>query len=219
MVVHQSDEGLMLDYASGALGEALSLAMATHLSLSMKDAQEYQALNSVGGVMLDDIDCEPMHGDDDMGLDAVLARLDDEPVTGKPVSFNSVTTDIIPAPLRDYIPADLNKLKWRKAGPGVEEYRIKTSEGDGRTALLRIEPGRAMPEHTHDGREITVVLDGSYADGAETFTRGDLQIADASDNHQPIADAREGCICLIVLDAPVKLTGRVGRLLNPFVRF
>lgn len=218
MVVHQSDEGLMLDYASGALGEELSLAMATHLSLSMRQAQQYQTLNAIGGSMLDDIDCDSAD-DDDIGLESVLARLDYEPVTGKPVSFNRVTSDVIPAPLRDYIPADIDALKWRKVGPGVEEYRIKTANKAAKTSLLRIEPGRAMPEHTHSGREITVVLKGSYADGAETFARGDMQIADASDNHQPLADHEEGCICLIVLDAPVKLTGRVGRLLNPFVKF
>lgn len=220
MVVHQSDEGLLLDYASGAMNEALSLAMATHLSLSMKNASEYQALNSVGGALLETVACDFQdEEDDDFGLADVLDRLDDEPVTGRPVSFDSVTTDIIPAPLRSYLPADLDALKWRKVTPGVEEYQIKTGMADGKTALLRIEPGRAMPEHTHTGTELTVVLDGSYADGIETFARGDLQIAGEDNNHQPAADQKTGCICLIVLDAPVKLTGPVGRLLNPFLRF
>lgn len=220
MVVHQSDEGLLLDYASGALNEQMSLAMATHLSLSMKNASEYQALNSVGGAMLESIECDYHEEEDgDFGLSDVLGRLDDEPVTGKPVSFDSVTSDIIPAPLRNYLPADLDALKWRKVSPGVEEYPIKTAASEGKTALLRIEAGRAMPEHTHTGTELTVVLDGSYADGVETFARGDLQIAGMDDNHQPAADASKGCLCLIVLDAPVKLTGPVGRLLNPFLRF
>jgi putative transcriptional regulator len=219
MVVHQSDDTLLLDYASGALNEPLSLAMATHLSLSMKHASQYQALNQVGGVMLQEIECDALDDDDDMGLSAVLDRLDDEPVKGRPVSFSSVTTDIIPAPLRDYLPADLDALKWRKVGPGVEEFRIKTGTRTGKTSLLRIQPGRSMPEHTHAGREITVVLDGSYNDGAETFARGDLQVADDDANHQPVAHDEDGCICLVALDAPVRFTGPVGRLLNPFIRF
>lgn len=219
MVVHQSSEGLLLDYATGALNEPLSLAMATHLSLSMKHASEYQALNVVGGALLDDGDYAHIDEDADFGLSSVLARLDDEPVSAKPVSFGSVTSDIIPAPLREYLPGDLDVLKWRKAGPGVEEYRIKTGSKTGKTSLLRIQPGRAMPEHTHAGREITVVLNGSYADGAETYVRGDIQLADDHENHQPVAHEVDGCICLIALDAPVKLTGPVGRLLNPFIRF
>lgn len=219
MVVHQSDEALLLDYASGALNESLSLAMATHLSLSMKSASEYQALNQVGGVMLQEIECESFDGDDDMGLADVLTRLDDEPVTGRPVSFDSVTSDIIPAPLRDYLPADLDALKWRKVGPGVEEFRVKTGTRTGKTSLLRIQPGQSMPEHTHSGREVTVVLKGSYNDGAESFGRGDMQVAGEYANHQPVAHVDEGCVCLVALDAPVHLTGPVGRLLNPFIRF
>lgn len=218
MVVHHADEGLMLDYASGALSEPMSLAMATHLSLNKKSAVDYDALNAVGGALLEGLDAVE-EDEDDFGLSDVLSRLDDEPVRARPVGFSSVTTDVVPAPLRDYLPSDLDTLPWRRVAPGVEEYSIRTGSNEGRTALLKIQPGQSMPEHTHGGREITVVLKGSYVDGCETYRRGDLQEADEEANHQPIADHKDGCLCLIVLDAPVKLTGRVGRLLNPFIRF
>lgn len=219
MVVHTVDEGLLLDYASGALSEPMSLAMATHLSLSKKSAASYDTLNKVGGCLLDSLDASGDDMDDDCGLSDVMARLDDEPVRARPVSFNRVTSDIIPAPLRAYLPADLDALPWRSLGSGVEEFAIRTGSDEGKTALLKIEPGRAMPKHTHGGRELTVVLDGAYVDGCETYRRGDLQEADEHENHQPTANEDEGCICLVVLDAPVKLTGRVGRFLNPFIRF
>ncbi|MEO0411125.1 MAG: ChrR family anti-sigma-E factor [Pseudomonadota bacterium] len=219
MVVHNVDESLLLDYASGALNEPMSLAMATHLSLSKKSASDYDTLNAMGGAMLEELAPLGAEDDGDFGLAGVLGRLDDEPIRGRPVSFNQVTSDIIPAPLREYLPGDLSELKWRSAAPGVEEYDIRTGSNSGKTALLRIEPGRAMPKHTHSGREITVVLDGAYVDGCETYRRGDLQEADETENHQPVADGEAGCLCLIVLDASVKLTGRVGRFLNPFIRF
>jgi len=37
-------------------------------------------------------------------------------------------------------------------------------------------------------------------------------------DHQPVALHGEDCITLSVLDAPVRLTGRLTRLLNPFIR-
>jgi putative transcriptional regulator len=36
--------------------------------------------------------------------------------------------------------------------------------------------------------------------------------------HRPVVDSDEECICLAVLDAPLKLTGMIGRLVNPFLR-
>jgi putative transcriptional regulator len=42
--------------------------------------------------------------------------------------------------------------------------------------------------------------------------------ADHEVDHRPVADEGEDCLCLVVTDAPLKLTGRLGRLVNPFVR-
>jgi putative transcriptional regulator len=44
-------------------------------------------------------------------------------------------------------------------------------------------------------------------------------IADESVDHCPIADEEGDCLCLAVTDAPLRLTGRFGRFLNPFIRF
>ena len=42
--------------------------------------------------------------------------------------------------------------------------------------------------------------------------------ADSHVDHRPVADEDEDCLCLIVTDAPLRLTGWLGRLLNPFIR-
>ena len=75
-----------------------------------------------------------------------------------------------------------------------------------------------MPFHTHEGCEFTLVLQGGYHDGDVGYARGDFQFADSSLNHSPVADPGEPCLCLAVLDAPMRLTGRIGRLVNPFIR-
>ncbi len=63
----------------------------------------------------------------------------------------------------------------------------------------------------------TAVRDDSRSASAEHghFLRGDLAEADGSVDHRPIADPGEDCLYLAVTDAPLRLTGPVGRLLNP----
>jgi putative transcriptional regulator len=85
-------------------------------------------------------------------------------------------------------------------------------------SLLRIVPGRAMPQHTHRGNEMTLVLRGDYDDESGHFAAGDLAVTDDTIDHRPVAGKMEDCIALAVTDAPIRLTGRFGRLLNPFLR-
>ena len=74
-----------------------------------------------------------------------------------------------------------------------------------------------MPQHDHGGNEWTLVLDGGFTDEAGHFARGDMAERQQGEAHQPVADPGTDCICLVVADAPVALTGTVGRLLNPFI--
>jgi putative transcriptional regulator len=80
--------------------------------------------------------------------------------------------------------------------------------------LLAIEPGKRMPRHTHEGQELTLVLQGSFADATGAYAKGDVATADASIDHQPQAGGRELCLCLAVEDAPLRLTGFNGALLG-----
>ena len=105
-----------------------------------------------------------------------------------------------------------------KAHKGFDEAELLAEVPGFRTRLMRIKSGTAMPAHTHRGNELTLVLTGGFSDEHGHFLRGDLAEADASVKHQPVADPGEDCICLAVTDAPLRLTGPVGRLLNPFLR-
>ena len=212
---HDVNEALLMDYAAGSLAEPVALAVASHVSLNQAAQAAYADFNRVGGLMLDDLEPEEM---DDDALDAVLDRLDEMAVSVPAPKLDAETQELIPAPLQPYLAASLTDLPWRRIGLGVEEYRVPVPGDTHRVSLLRIRPGRAMPRHTHRGPEYTVVLDGSYTDGDRVLGRGDLDYEDVADHHQPVADKDTGCLCLIVLDAPVKLTGMVGRLINPFLR-
>ncbi len=74
-----------------------------------------------------------------------------------------------------------------------------------------------MPVHGHRGMELTLVLSGSFSDDHGTFARGDIEEADESIEHQPVANEGEDCICLAVTDAPLRFHG-IAALLQPFLR-
>ena len=85
--------------------------------------------------------------------------------------------------------------------------------------LLRVTGGHPVPHHTHRGAELTLVLAGSYRDGGIGYRPGDIQMADPTIEHRPVAEPGEACIGIVALDAPLWFTGPIGRFANPFVKF
>lgn len=219
---------VLLDYATGAAPEPIALAVATVLALNPEQAALYQRLNALGGQLLDTIPTVPT-SDEDEGLSRILARLDQEPQEAappegdadaaqeQPGAAQSLASQV-PFPLRSYIGADFDRVAWHSVMPGVEEHVIKTGHTGYRCFLMRIAPGKAMPRHTHKGLEFTVVLQGAYAAADHHFGVGDMEVADPQVLHKPIADSRQGCLCLAVLTAPLRLKGALGWLVNPFLR-
>ena len=84
--------------------------------------------------------------------------------------------------------------------------------------LLHIPPGPAIPDHGHRGMELTLVLQGAFADQGESFGPGDVEISDETVEHRPVVTAGQDCICLAAADAPLRFLGLIPRLAQPFLR-
>ena len=69
------------------------------------------------------------------------------------------------------------------------------------------------------GEEKILFLTVCVMDERGHYVRFDVSVSDDTQQHSPIADEGEDCIALVVIDAPLKLTGPISRFLNPFVRF
>lgn len=209
---HPSPE-LLMDYASGALPEPVALLVATHASLCPACQAEIERLEALGGALFDSLDGEPL---DAGSLDRALARLDLP--DGPPVPAAAEAGDPrVPRPLRGYLGKSLGELDWKKRG-SVEEAALLTGHAGIKTRLLRIKGGTALPQHTHEGTEYTLLLAGGFSDAAGHYVKGDVAVADASVDHRPVADPGEDCLCLAVTDAPLRLTGRFGRYFNFIAR-
>jgi putative transcriptional regulator len=217
MMEQLAQDELLLAHAAGRLPEPVALAVATHLALSPDARARYARYEALGGVLLDRLEPEALAAD---GWQRLAARLDEEEIAPPPPSEPPAGCGrlLLPQPLRDYVGGSLDRLKWRRYGP-VAEAELKLDAPGYRTSLIRVRAGRAVPQHTHEGQEITVVVEGAFHDALGHYRRGDLVIADSAIDHQPKADEDQDCLCLAVTDAPLRLTGRFGWLLNPFIRF
>jgi len=213
---HPSDE-LLLDYAAGGLGEAWSLAVATHLALCPVCRRSLSRLETLGGDLLETTSPEPIA---DNLLDGVMARLDapDEIVLPTPAAASGEPPRyLLPEPLRGYLGGDADSLEWQRLGLGAQQLVIPLPDEEATARLLRIPVGRPVPEHSHGGLELTLVLSGAFSDKTGTYGRGDLQEADETVEHQPHAAPGEDCICLAVTDAPLRFKSLAARMVQPLL--
>lgn len=214
---HHPEEEILLDYASGALSEAWSLAVATHLALCPDCRRTVESLEAVGGEMLETVAPEAVGAD---AFDAVMMRLESgreqpEAAASAPVEKRSAFR--LPQPLRGYVGSDIDNIEWQRLGLGAYQLLIPTGTQDVTARLLRIPAGRAVPTHTHRGMEMTLVLCGAFTDTTGTYGRGDIQQADADLEHQPVAAPEEDCICLAVTDAPLRFKSLAARMVQPLI--
>ena len=204
---HVSDE-LLAAYAAGNLSHAFSLVVASHVSLCEQCRAGLEAHNVMGGVCLDETKSVTVSS----GLKTdLLSRLDDPMDLPKTFARKGALPGPIVAALKGKDPT------WKKVGQGVRQDIL--SEGDGGTArLLYIPAGQAVPDHSHNGLEMTLVLQGSFSDETGRYGVGDVEIADESLEHTPVADPGEPCICLAATDAPLRFRAFIPRLMQPIFR-
>ncbi len=202
-------DDLLLAHAAGRLPEPVGLVVATHLALAPAQRRVFREYEALGGAMLEDLPpAELGQG----ALERLLDQLDDSIELAVPPPDGE-----LPAPLRAYVKGRVADLPWRHFG-SVSEAVLPLDQSIYRTRLIRLKAGRAVPRHTHEGQELTVVLEGAFHDGIDGYGVGEIAIADPHVDHQPQALGDDDCLCLAVTDAPLRLTGRFSRFLNPFLR-
>ncbi len=205
---HHIPEALLADYARGALDEAFSLVLATHISLCDQCRATLGALEAPGGVLLEEAAAAPVS---DAAKAAVLAQLDDA-LPQQPVYRKD---RLYPAPLDEFVNDD--NPRWSKMGGGVKQM-ILTQNASSSARLLYIPAGQAVPDHGHNGMELTLVLQGAFVDETGTYAKGDLEIADSDLEHTPVAAPGAPCICLAATDAALRFNSLIPRLLQPIFR-
>ncbi|MCS0497720.1 ChrR family anti-sigma-E factor [Ancylobacter sp. MQZ15Z-1] len=220
---HATDETLMR-YAAGDLDAGPARVVAVHLAGCPACSARLAQFEAVGGAVLEQMEPVPMAPD---AFAAALGIIEAEEAgraaPRKPAAARSSSGRApsllpggipIPAPL-----ADCEFGPWRWIGIGVRASAVRLPEDpEARLTLLRVGPGRKLPEHGHVGTEFTQVLVGSFSDGYGRYLPGDLSEMGHEIEHQPIVDPEGECICLAALEGGMRLTGFFGRLIQPFIK-
>ena len=209
------DDATLMSYSAGSLGEPLAAAVAAHSSLCARCRQELKLMETLGAALMADASEE--------GAIKVrpLRRPGDSTAAQQLSSGHGMTSRAVdeglPDPIARHYGLTIDTIPWRRLGPGVWHHRLALSPGTiGDLRLLKIAAGRRMPEHGHGGTELTLVLDGCFADDTGTYNRGDIQDVDGGVEHRPIAGARTGCICLVAAEQPALFKGIISRLIQPW---
>ncbi len=210
-IKHHLSDALLMAYSAGTLPEAFSLTVAAHISMCDECRARLGAFDAMGGALMEECDKSAMSED---SLSATLAMISDG--VQEPIRYKA-PKGILPAPLQDYVGGDVDAIKWRPVGMGVKQAILPTSK-DAIARLLYIPAGSAVPDHGHHGTELTLVLQGAFADETDHFGPGDIEIANEDMHHTPVAAPGVDCICLAATDAPLKFKALVPRLAQPFLK-
>lgn len=225
-------EALLLDYAAGAASPAISLLMATHLSMSDDSQALLAMLETIGGAMLEDLEDEPLERISATSALALMSESVSRPVQDLPPKAEASSPrrshgetppgfreNDLPAPLQLAGAAANRGERWRKLGIGVAARRLPLSSDGDRAHLLWAKGGTGIATHRHVGREVVLVLKGAFWDDGVRFGAGDVAVCEDGTIHTPRIDDCEDCVCLAVTEAPVHFTGPLGLLLNRISRF
>ena len=228
MIKHHPKFELLKSFVDGDLPASLSAGIAIHADMCQKCQQqiaqlteqvaeanfefeetfldrfivdEKQDIEEAATMNFDDMIAEITASDE---VDVLLPKKD------KFISFND----------KDYLlpPALHNMALGKTAQFGkLSRARVQLDENEIHSSLLHIEPGGSVPEHTHKGFELTLLLEGSFEDEKGTYVKGDFIMLDGNHQHQPMS--AKGCLCYTVANDALHFTKGINKLLNPIGSF
>ena len=206
-ITHHLDDATLMSFAAGALPEGLSAVAAAHVAMCGRCRREVAALERLGGALLAGL--PPMTVDRPTPAPSPIGmeRRTEMPRSGLGASE-------VPAPLIRLVGGDLDAVRWSWLSPGVRHHRLPVG-GRGTLSLLKVSPGRAIPEHRHAGSELTLVLRGSFEDVTGRYQPGDIADLDESIAHTPVAGPGLDCVCLVASENPARFRGLIARLIQP----
>lgn len=206
---HPADE-LLMQFAAGQLSNALGIMVACHLENCPQCNHQVRLYDQLGGELLAEQDEVQVS---DSILNQAWAKIQ-QPAVVPPTPMGDAR---LPRPLRRFVPEFYDALPWSGFSKSIQQWDLPISDSQYTARFYKIAAGKELPEHTHKGNEFTLVMSGSFSDKSGDYHQGDFILADQHTRHQPRAHMEEDCICFAVMDAPLKLTGVFGRLLNPFL--
>ena len=234
---HPSDNEL-IEFSAGNTDWALAICISSHIEHCPTCAQKLRSFNKIGGATLSkgtkvavSTDC----------FSHLLNKIKQSSTEETNENLQKSNTSLVSAPTSEKLGTDQSNydkhiisdlpqviqklvsknmpLHWKRVAPALQEARITTGQDKYEVCFHKIKRGGKIAEHDHGGKEVTMVLRGSFSDEHGTYHVGDYLVKEAGQVHRPLAAQNQDCLCLSIIEAPVRLTGLKGKLINPFLSF
>lgn len=216
---YHPDIELLLKYSTGQLAPALSIAIGIHQQHCEICRNRIRDVESIGGDTLENLPSEQVSH-------LTKKVSEQEALTLLMSQVESISQDEQPSAYEDCAVAnsDLDLLErlskrqfdtftWKKVTTSISKADISVAEDDFKVELLKFDANAKIPQHTHEGQEFTLVLEGDFSDSLGKYESGEFIVQDTTVEHQPVAGS-QGCVCLAITTAPLKFTGILGPVLN-----
>ncbi|MGX9461455.1 ChrR family anti-sigma-E factor [Shewanella sp. A14] len=221
MINYHPDQHLLSLHAKGELPLSMSIAISAHAEFCSHCQQQLQQMtialseqqfNSHSTTNIVNTDTSQLDALLNQFLSSTLDSLETEQAT----PLNNIEDISVNVKGQHYLlPKAFRKqvnTSWKGIGK-VSRLRLNTGEQQARASLLHIAANGEIPEHTHKGAEVTLLLAGEFSDCYNTYKPGDFLLLDKEHQHSP--KTVEGCLCYTIVDAPLYFTKGLSKLLNP----
>lgn len=206
-------EATLVAYAAGTLWTAARRVVEAHVQLCQHCRAGVRLAEAAGGALLDGLPPMPLAPG---ALRRVLARLGEGAAGDQAPSAGSEAGGAGKAPSASSPAPGDARLRW--LAPGVRHAVLLRGPADGTLRLLRVRSGTALPRHAHRGLELTLVLEGAFADETGRHGPGDLVEVEGDASHSPVAEGPVDCLCLVATEGRLRFGGLLGAIFGAVAR-
>ncbi len=213
---HPPEQSLSL-YTQGQLDPAMSLMLSTHLEFCAQCRQKVARIEQQLAAELSAIPEQAMEQELDSMLQMIMQQSPDASIAiEQPVRQPKIQLGEKQFKLPRALQTHAEHIgPWGRLPGKIQRARVDALSNS-KLNFIYMDQDSSLPEHTHQGQEITLVLAGSFHDEAGSYHPGDFVIQDKQHQHVPRTAAHQDCLCLTLLDAPLHFTSGLASLLNPF---
>jgi putative transcriptional regulator len=223
MIKYHPSHELLDTFVTGQLPASFSAAIAIHAELcdvcrnKITQLESTHANNAFSAAADEDFTLTADMLFNDWEMDSLICAITDDTeiihttvTTPILVNFNNTAYQLPRALQHIDLGKQLNVGKLTRS-------RLDLNEGVTHTSLLHIQAGGHIPNHTHKGSELTLLLEGSFEDEMGTYNKGDFILLNSNHTHSPMT--KHGCLCYTVVDSPLTFTEGMAKILNPLGNF
>ncbi|MBX7199934.1 MAG: ChrR family anti-sigma-E factor [Rhodospirillaceae bacterium] len=209
---HHPPADMLASFAAGTLDQGRHVVLATHLHHCPVCRAQAASFEHVGGELLAALPPSAMSADASARATAILDRA----ASPRPPLPAAGIADVpgLPTFVRR-LPAET----WAWVAPGLQVRRLSVGPASAtRVFLLKSRAGAKFLRHRHTDFEMTCVLAGSFGHDRNRYAVGDLDIGTPDIEHAIEIGGEGPCVSIVAMQGELKLTGLLGRLLQPLMR-